>query len=238
MSLLHILGIHQIIVSRLDSEETETQITNVFLKNEKAAHYGLRFTDLKLQPLPIPLLFFFISYNALCILIIRCFLSLFSHPNTHTGIDTGIPRIETENAIYFAHRRLPMYRTVPGTQEEPMSIRCMNGWGIHAISRNDCVERHFHQNSRRTVGGTSKLTDFWDWGFLSARRNCECILIFLGMYWCVKGLWTPRAELCRLETVLPLICKVRIMFSNWPHQKHIFVSEWVCRSLVLLYRTI
>ena len=120
LSLLHILGIHQIIVSRLDSEETETQITNVFFKNEKAAHYGIRFTDLKLQPLPLPLLFFFfISYNALCILIIRCFLSLFSHPNTHTGIDTGIPRIETENAIYFAHRRLPMYRTVPGTQEEP-----------------------------------------------------------------------------------------------------------------------
>ena len=59
LSLLHILGIHQIIVSRLDSEETETQITNVFFKNEKAAHYGIRFTDLKLQPLPIPLLFFF-----------------------------------------------------------------------------------------------------------------------------------------------------------------------------------
>ena len=29
-----------------------------------------------------------------------------------------MPRIGTGNFVYFAHRLLPMYRTVPGTQEE------------------------------------------------------------------------------------------------------------------------
>ena len=46
-----------------------------------------------------------------------CLLPPFLRPNT-PRIDTGILRIETGNFV-FTHRRLPIYRTVPGTQEEP-----------------------------------------------------------------------------------------------------------------------